>query len=152
MLINNFIVFCLFSTGSGSTLVLSRLKWRQTHSVDQTWLMILPLINDQTPRGILQIAALNSSLCSPLMSAVPLCCWKGNWGDGKLQGYLQNLDRLRSTRGSCDSQRVEDVLMHNDAGVGRWRQSTGIQFFSMAGIFVTDTGLVCSPCLSLFFC
>lgn len=46
----------------------------------------------------------------------------------KAVGHLQNLDRLRSTRGSCDFQRAGDVLMHNDAGVGWWGGSTGTPF------------------------
>lgn len=46
----------------------------------------------------------------------------------KAVGHLQNLDWLRSTRGSCDFQRAGDVLMHNDAGVGWWGRSTGTPF------------------------
>lgn len=41
-----------------------------------------------------------------------------NW---KAVGRLQNLARLRSSRGSWDSQRVEDVFVHNDALEGWWR-------------------------------
>lgn len=72
-----------------------------------------------------------------------LQCWKA-------AGRLQNLDSLRLTRGSRDSQRERRMcLCIMMAGSDSEGDPLGLEFPYMSGIAVIDASKVCSSCFFL---